>query len=95
MIPRIYADFQISHCFGSVPLCNRGTLADLERFHITLRDGMKIILYTEDADEEGEQDLLLVDAVAEQHANGWVATVDWSTMRSVAVEIESEALQFC
>ena len=82
--PLIYADF---NNLGDAPhrlrLTCAGTKADLERLGLQLRDGLPLTLYTDDADDEGRTDNLLVDGTVQfsELENGWVAAVDWDTLR--------------
>jgi hypothetical protein len=81
--PRLYADFQNLDDFNRIRLTCAGTLADLSRQQITLREGMTVTLYTDDADDAGLPDELLADGVVRYHAEEkcWVAEVDWSALR--------------
>ncbi|MBO0700470.1 MAG: hypothetical protein J2P46_18880 [Zavarzinella sp.] len=87
MKPRLYADFQNLDDEGRVRLNTQGTLQDLARLNRTLTDGAPVVLYTDDADEEGRPDDLLVDAVAQRTAEGaWVADADWHSLRHASDE---------
>lgn len=81
--PRVYADFHNADSQGRVRLNCSGTLEDLSRQHIELRDGLRLTLYADDLDAEGQLDELLADGVvtysADEHC--WVASVDWSAIR--------------
>jgi hypothetical protein len=81
--PQIYADFQNLDDENRIKLTCRGTLQDLQRHGIQLREGMHLTFYTDDADSEGRPDPLLLDGIvhfdaAERH---WVAAVDWTKLR--------------
>ena len=88
MKPRLYADFQNLDDEGRIRLNTQGTLRDLARLNRTLTDGAPVVLYTDDADEEGRADDLLIDAVARRTADGtWVADADWDSLRHASDEV--------
>lgn len=87
MNPRVYADFQNLDDDNRVRLDARGTLDDLARLGLSLSDGLALTLYTDDADEAGRPDDLLADAVVRPgEGKGWVAEVDWASVRHVSDE---------
>lgn len=51
--PRVYADFQNLDDFHRLRLTCAGTLRDLERQEIRLRDGLALTFYADDADDLG------------------------------------------
>src|SRR2546427_8503959 len=61
--PRVYADFQNLDDANRVRLSCAGTQRDLERQGIELRKGTTLTLYGDDANDEGQPDELLADAV--------------------------------
>lgn len=80
--PKVYADFQNTDAHGRLRLSCVGTIEDLARLGITLRDGLQLTLYADDLDARGQRDDLLVDGVVsfseEEHC--WVAAIDWSAI---------------
>lgn len=77
MKPRLYADFHSLDDENRVRLDAVGTVADLARRGLQLADGLQLTLWTEDADESGRPDDLLVDCVVRHGAGGqWVAEAD-------------------
>ena len=52
--PRVYADFQNLDDQNRLRLTCPGTLQDLKREGIQLREGMALTLYTDDADDVDE-----------------------------------------
>ena len=86
--PKVYADFHNADTNGRVRLNCVGTIEDLARQGITLRDGMPLTLYSDDLDTEGQLDELLVDGVVafsdEEHC--WVAAIDWSAIHHASEE---------
>ncbi len=86
--PKVYADFHNADANGRLRLNCVGTIEDLARQGITLRDGMPLTLYSDDLDTRGQPDELLADGVAsfseEEHC--WVATIDWSAIHHASEE---------
>jgi hypothetical protein len=89
MNPRIYADLHNLDDDNRVRLNAVGTLRDLCQLDLGLVDGMRLTLYTDDANESGQPDELWVDAVARfsRAENIWVAVADWSTLRHASDEV--------
>ncbi|HTU91429.1 MAG TPA: hypothetical protein VMF69_15210 [Gemmataceae bacterium] len=89
-VPKIYADFHNLDDSNRVRLTCAGTLADLSRQGIELREGLRLTLYMDDADDCGQPDELLADGVAHYHSEeqSWVASVDWDTVRHASEEKE-------
>lgn len=83
MIPRIYADFQNLDDDNRPRLTCEGTRRDLEVQGLSLREGMPLLLSTDDEDDDGRPNDLLVEGVATYDGDSecWVATVDWKTLR--------------
>ena len=81
--PIIYADFNNADAEGRLCLNCVGTMNDLARQQIELRKGLSLLLYSDDLDEEGQSDQLLVEGVVsysdEEHI--WVAAIDWGAIR--------------
>lgn len=81
--PRVYADFHNADALGRLRLNCVGTLEDLSQQQVELREGLILTLYSDDLDEAGQLDELVVDGVvsfsAEEH--GWVAAIDWAAIR--------------
>lgn len=83
MKARIYADFHNLDDENRLNLTCVGTIEDLERLGIGLREGLEFTFYTDDANDHGEPDDLIVDGVVEYDRGHqrWVAKVDWSTVK--------------
>lgn len=73
---RVFADFHNADAQGRLRLNCVGTIEDLARQQISLRDGQLLILYSED---------LEVDGVVQysEEENLWVAVIDWDAIREV------------
>lgn len=81
--PTAYADFQNLDDTNRLRLTCAGTLQDLTRQGIQLRQGMVLTFYTDDADEHGRPDELLAEGTVEydDDSETWVATIDWAAIR--------------
>jgi hypothetical protein len=77
--PKVYADFQNADPAGRVRLNCVGTVEDLARHQVALRDGLTLTLYADDADAQGRPEELQADAIVtfSTDENCWVATIDW------------------
>lgn len=93
--PKIYADFHNADANGRLRLSCVGTVEDLARQGITLREGLLLTLYSDDLDAKGQLDELLVDGIVsfseEEHC--WVATIDWSAIHHASEEQEAPAAE--
>ncbi len=60
-----------------------GTVEDLAREEVELRDGLLLTLYADDLNDQGQLDELLVEGVVSfsEEEHGWVASIDWSAIR--------------
>jgi hypothetical protein len=80
--PRIYADFHNADPKGRIRLNCIGTMEDLSRQQVELREGLVLTLYADDLDNKGRLDELLTDGVVsfseEEHC--WVAAIDWAAI---------------
>ena len=80
--PKVYADFNDADPQGRIRLNCVGALEDLSRQRVSLRDGLVLMLYSDDLDDQGRLDELLVDGTVsfseEEHC--WVASVDWQAI---------------
>lgn len=77
--PRIFADFHNADAQGRLRLSCIGTIEDLSRQQIQLKNGQLLILYSEELEVDG----LVQFSEAE---NIWVATIDWDRIRTVEDE---------
>ena len=85
-IPRVFADFHNADAKGRVRLNCLGTIADLERQGIMLRDGQSLIIYSEELEVEG-----VVHYSEEEKL--WTAVIDWNAIREVQPIISQPAIQ--
>ena len=81
--PKVYADFHNADSQRRLRLNCVGTIEDLAQQHIELRESLLLTLYSDDLDDKGQLDELLVDGVVsfseEEHC--WVAAIDWTAIR--------------
>jgi len=88
-LPRVYADFMNTdrrrHPDGlrRILLNTQGTREDLKRQGIELRENLKLLLYSDDADSDGRCDPLLVEGTVQfdSERDQWVAVIDWDSLR--------------
>ena len=85
---RIYADYLKTDSRGRLMLVCYGTKRDLELHGIELREGLSLTFYTDDGDEQGNPDDLLVDGIVsyDEVDKHWVARIDESTFRYASEE---------
>lgn len=81
--PRVYADFHNADSQGRLRLNCAGTVEDLSRQKIELRDGLALTLYADDLDAQGRLDELVAEGVVafSTEEQLWVAVIDWSAIR--------------
>jgi hypothetical protein len=80
--PRVYADFNNADPKGRLRLNCAGTIADLSRLGVQLREGLVLTVYMDDTDDHDQPDDLEAVAVVEYSQDeGWVARIDWAAVR--------------
>ncbi len=72
--PLIYADFNNADRRGRLRLNCIGTIQDLARQGIALREGLLLTLYDDELEAEGEAHFSAEEQV-------WVASIDWQAVR--------------
>ena len=77
-VARIYADFHNADEQGRLRLNCVGTIEDLARYRVDLRDGEKLILYSEELEADGVVQYSEIERL-------WVAAVDWQQIRELDV----------
>jgi len=93
MTKPVYADFHNADSQGRLRLNCVGTIEDLARQQIELREGLTLTFYSDDLDDDGALDKLLVDGIVSfsEEEDCWVATIDWHAIRHSSdrpVEVE-------
>lgn len=70
----VFADFHNADAQGRLRLNCTGTIEDLARHKVWLKDGENLILYSEDLEVDG-----VVEYSTEE--NIWVAVINWDNIR--------------
>lgn len=80
---KIYVDFQKADDEGRLILTCSGTWKDLNQYGIQLSEGLKLTFYSDDADEDGNSDNLIVDGIAhyDKASEQWTAIIDWTAIK--------------
>jgi hypothetical protein len=80
---RIYVDLLKRDENGAVRLTTVGTRRDLAAAGIELREGLRVLLYTDDADDLGRPDALFADGIIHfnERLGEWVAVIDDGSIR--------------
>ena len=87
--PRIYADFHNADRQGRLRLDWVGTLEDLSRQQVQLREGLALVLYSDDLDRQGRPDELQTEGVVtfSPEENCWVAAIDWNSIHHASESV--------
>ena len=83
---RIYADFHKVDDEGRLILSSYGTTEDLAKSGIELKEGLVLTFYSDDADDAGNPDDLIVQGVVryDEALKQWVAVIDWNAIKHVS-----------
>lgn len=83
---RIYADFHKVDDEGRLILSSVGTMEDLAKGGIELNEGLVLTFYSDDADDAGNPDDLIVQGVVQydEASKQWVAVIDWNAIKHVS-----------
>jgi len=79
---KLWVDFNASSHFGFRLNC-RGTINDLERQNLKLKDGLKLLLWDEDFDNDDKPDNMFIEAIArynELHGI-WEGECNWKDIK--------------
>ena len=74
--PKVFVDLHNADTQGRVRLNCIGTIEDLARQQIVLRDGVCLTLYSEELEVEG-----VVEYSTDEHL--WVAVIDWNAIKHI------------
>ncbi len=90
----IYTDFNEIDDEERLVLILPKTLNDLTENNITLKEGLKLVLYTDDSDTYGIPDEIIVEGIAEYDAPNerWTARIDWDEIKRVS-HLSSEEIR--
>lgn len=83
---RIYVDFQKADDEGRLILTCAGTIKDLASHNIELKEGLQLKLYSDDADDDGNPDDLVVDGTVhyDKFSEHWTAVIDWNSIKHIS-----------
>ncbi len=86
--PRIYADFLKRDDLGRVLLTTRGTQEGLAAAGTALAEGQRLLLYADDALDDGERDDLIARATVcyDREADRWVAELQQEPIHESSAE---------
>ncbi len=74
-MPRVFVDFHNSDEQGRVRLNTLGSIEDLDRAGVVMRNGSKLLLYGDEMEAEGE-------VVFSTEEGIWTAKIDWEAIRN-------------
>ena len=82
----IYADFMKCDYEGRLLLTCLGTHKDLEKYKISLKDGLKLVFYSDDEDANGNPDNLVVEGIVEYDKDNerWTAKINWDDIKNIS-----------
>lgn len=82
--PKLYADFQNADAQGRVRLNAVGTIDDLARQQVLLKNGLTVDLYSDDADDQGQPQSLVAAGTVEFSPDEqcWVASIEWDNIHA-------------
>jgi hypothetical protein len=80
---KIYHDLQSVDDRRRLILNLNGTIRDLNKYDINLKEGLKLTFWSDDLDDNNQPDPLIVDGVVQfnPQINQWVALVDWHDIK--------------
>lgn len=84
--PHVYADLQNADAQGRLRLNCIGTIRDLARQSLTLREGLELTLYDEDLEVDGR-------TLFSEEERVWVAVIDWNAIRPISIVHADDARQ--
>ena len=92
----IYADFMKADDEDRLILSCLGTHRDLQRFDLSLKEGLELVFYNDDVDEAGNRDDLVVKGVVEFDSRNqrWRARIDWDAIKNISKLTLEEQIEF-
>ncbi len=81
--PRIWVDFMKTDAQRRLILTTLGTIEDLKKQGIDLHEGLRLEVYSDDADDRGNRDDLLAEGIVyrDKEQDRWVLEIDWNAIR--------------
>ena len=82
----VYADFMKCDAENRLVLICFGTHRDLEKHNINLKDGLKLVFYNEDENDNGILDDLVAEGIVEYDTNNkrWTAKINWDEITNIS-----------
>lgn len=83
---RIYVDFLNADDEGRLILTCAGTIRDLDFHNIQLEEGLNLTFYSDDGDDDGNPDDLIVEGTVhyDKSFDRWTAIIDWNAIKHVS-----------
>lgn len=72
--PKVFADFHNADTNGRLRLNCTGTIEDLARYKVLLKESQNLVLYSEDLEADGVIEYSTEESI-------WVAVIDWNNIR--------------
>jgi len=87
--PKVYVDFHNADAQGRLRLNCVGSVHDLARQQIQLREGLELTLYADDVNDQGQPDELRAEGVVvySEEERCWVAAIDWNAIDHASNEL--------
>ncbi len=76
---RVFADFHNADGNGRLRLNSIGSTEDLATQKVMLRDGLRLTLYSEDLEVDGQVRYSIDEGL-------WVAVIDWDAIQTIHVD---------
>lgn len=88
----IWADLNKYDDESRLILTTTGTRQDLEKYRITLTNGMRLTFYMDDEDKNGNEDNLIFDGIVryDEQNRRWVAIINWDNFKHMSDLSKSE-----
>ena len=80
---KIYHDFQKTDDERRLILSLNGTTQDLQKYKITLAEGLELTFWGDDLNDTGQPDPLIAEGVVtfNKNINEWVAKINWDNLK--------------
>lgn len=75
--PRLYVDFNEMFAKDLVLLSKDDTKINTHGNVIHLSEGLRVAIYSDDADADGKPDNLIAEGIVERNTTGWRPTIKW------------------
>lgn len=91
----IYADFMKCDYENRLLLTTLGTHNDLAKYDLTLKNGLHLVFYNPDTNENGVKDDLVVEGtvVYDEINDRWAAEIVWEDIKNISKLSSEEKLR--